>query len=182
VQFIPTEIPEVILLEPRIFSDSRGFLMETFQSNRFAEAGIFANFVQDNHSGSYCGSLRGLHYQIDQPQGKLVRVTLGEIFDVAVDIRRSSPTFGRWVGAYLSAENRRQIWIPVGFAHGIYILSEWAEVIYKLTDLYAPAFERSLLWNDPDLNIHWPLIDGQPPILSERDSRGKSLKEAELFE
>lgn len=182
MQFIPTEIPEVILLEPKIFSDSRGFLMETFQSRRFAEAGIIADFVQDNHSGSHGGTLRGLHYQINQPQGKLVRVTLGEVYDVAVDIRRSSPTFGSWVGAYLSAENKRQIWIPVGFAHGIYILSEWAEVVYKLTNLYSPASERTLLWNDPDLGIHWPLVDGKPPILSERDSKGKTLKEAQLFD
>lgn len=182
MQFIPTEIPEVILLEPKIYSDSRGFLMETFQSRRFAEAGIIADFVQDNHSGSHCGTLRGLHYQIDQPQGKLVRVTHGEVYDVAVDIRRSSPTFGHWVGAYLSADNKRQIWIPVGFAHGIYILSEWAEVVYKLTNLYTPTSERTLLWDDPDLDIHWPLVNGQPPILSERDSRGKTLKEAQLFD
>jgi dTDP-4-dehydrorhamnose 3,5-epimerase len=182
MRFIPTDIPEVILIEPEIFGDVRGFFMETYHASRFAQAGIRADFVQDNHSGSCQGTLRGLHYQVRQPQAKLVRVISGEVYDVAVDIRRSSPYFGKWVGATLSAENKQQIWIPAGFAHGVYVLSEWAELVYKVSDLYAPEWERSLLWNDPELGIAWPLINQQMPILSIRDTQGKSLAQAELFE
>ncbi len=181
MKFIPTSIPDIILIEPRVFGDSRGFFMETYQVKLFAEAGIDACFVQDNHSGSQKGILRGLHYQIRQPQGKLVRVVAGEVYDVVVDIRRSSPTFGQWVGTYLSAENKCQLWIPVGFAHGFYVLSEWAEFMYKVTDFYAPEFERSLLWNDPQLGIKWPLVDGKEPLLSKKDVAGQLFKDIELF-
>jgi dTDP-4-dehydrorhamnose 3,5-epimerase len=155
--------------------------METYHARRFAKAGIEANFVQDNHSGSKQGILRGLHYQIRHVQGKLVRVVVGEIFDVAVDMRRSSPYFGRWVGHPLSAQNKVQMWIPPGFAHGFYVMSEWAEVIYKTTDFYAPEWDRTLLWNDKDLGIEWPLIDGNPPILSNKDSEGTPLRLAETY-
>jgi len=182
MHFIPTDIPEVILIEPEVFGDARGFFMETYHASRFAQAGIQADFVQDNHSGSRQGTLRGLHYQIRHPQAKLLRVIFGEVYDVAVDIRRTSPNFGKWVGMILSAENKRQIWIPAGFAHGFYILSEWAELVYKVSDLYAPEWERSLLWNDPELGITWPLINQQMPILSKRDAEGKPLQLAELFD
>jgi dTDP-4-dehydrorhamnose 3,5-epimerase len=182
MQFIPTDIPDVILIEPEVRGDARGFFMETYHASRFAQAGIQADFVQDNHSGSRQGILRGLHYQIRQPQAKLVRVISGEVYDVAVDIRRSSPSFGKWVGVNLSADNKLQIWIPAGFAHGIYTLSEWAEIVYKVSDLYAPEWERTLLWNDPDLDIPWPLINNQMPILSKKDTEGKSFRQAELFE
>lgn len=182
MRFIPTEIPEVILIEPEVFGDARGFIMETYHVTRFAQAGIQADFVQDNHSGSRQGILRGLHYQIRQPQAKLVRVISGEVFDVAVDIRRSSPSFGKWVGVNLSAENKRMIWIPAGFAHGFYTLSEWAELVYKASDLYAPEWERTLAWNDPGLGIPWPLINNQMPILSKKDAEGKSFILADLFD
>jgi dTDP-4-dehydrorhamnose 3,5-epimerase len=182
MEVVQTTIPDVIVLQPKIFGDERGFFMETFRADDFAAAGIVGAFVQDNHSGSQQGILRGLHYQIRQTQGKIVRAVSGEIFDVAVDLRRSSPTFGRWEGVRLSAKNKKQLWIPPGFAHGFYVLSEWAEVIYKTTDYYAPAWERSLLWNDPALGIEWPLLNGQPPVLSEKDSRGKLLSQAELFD
>jgi dTDP-4-dehydrorhamnose 3,5-epimerase len=182
MRFIPTEIPEVILIEPEVLGDGRGFFMETYHATRFAQAGIQADFVQDNHSGSRQGTLRGLHYQIRQPQAKLVRVISGEVFDVALDIRRASPSFGKWVGMNLSAENKRMIWIPAGFAHGVYILSEWAELVYKVSDLYAPEWERTLLWNDPGLGIPWPLINKQMPILSKRDAEGQPLNQAELFD
>jgi dTDP-4-dehydrorhamnose 3,5-epimerase len=182
MEFIRTDIPEVVIIEPCVFEDSRGFFTETYQAQKFAQAGIGFNFVQDNHSRSTQYTLRGLHYQIRHAQGKSVRVVAGEIFDVAVDLRRSSPTFGRWVGMLLSAKNKKQIWIPPGFAHGFYVLSEWAEVVYKTTDYYAPEWERSLLWNDPALGIEWPLLDGRPPVLSEKDSHGKLLSEAELFD
>ena len=180
--FEQTEIPEVLLFEPKVFGDERGFFMETFRSDLFAETGIAGTFVQDNHSGSQQGILRGLHYQIRNAQGKLVHTIAGEIFAVAVDLRRSSATLGHWVGAWLSAKNKKQIWIPPGFAHGFYVVSEWAEVVYKTTDYYAPEWERCLLWNDPALGIAWPLLQGQPPVLSEKDSHGKLLAEAELFE
>ena len=182
MQFIPTQIPDVIVIEPKIFGDERGFFLETYQSKKFAAAGITATFVQDNHSGSRRGALRGLHYQIRYPQAKLVRVIGGEIFDVAVDIRRSSPSFGQWTGVHLSDENKRQVWVPVGFAHGFYVLSEWAEVIYKTSDFYAPEWERTLLWNDPALGIKWPLIEEKKPTLSTRDASGIPLDRAELFE
>jgi dTDP-4-dehydrorhamnose 3,5-epimerase len=182
VKFIPQSIPEVIEVEPEVFGDARGFFMETYQAARFREAGIMYAFVQDNHSGSSRGILRGLHYQIRQPQGKLVRVGVGEVFDVAVDLRRASQTFGKWVGSCLSAENKRQLWIPPGFAHGFYVLSEWAELIYKATDYYAPEWDRTLLWNDPDLNIDWQLVPGEEPILSKKDAEGKAFREAEVYD
>jgi len=182
MQFISTSIPDIILIKPEIFGDERGFFLESYQAQRFAQAGITSDFVQDNHSGSRCGILRGLHYQIRKAQGKLVRVVSGEVFDVAVDIRRSSPTFGKWESVRLSAENKLQIWIPPGFAHGFYVLSEWAEVIYKSSDYYAPEWERCIIWNDPDIGIEWPILNGQAPLLSSKDAQGKSLQEADLFE
>ena len=177
-----THIPEVFLIELPVFEDDRGFFIETYQDAKLSQLGIEARFVQDNHSGSNCGVLRGLHYQIRQPQGKLVRATSGKIFDVAVDLRQSSPTFGRWVGTILSAEKPLQLWIPPGFAHGFYVLSDWAEVIYKITDYYAPQWERTLLWNDPDVGIEWPLLTDSSPLLSPKDLQGKAFKEAEVFE
>jgi len=176
MRFTPTILPEVIIIEPIIFADERGFFLESYQKQKFAEAGIDSEFVQDNHSKSKQGVLRGLHYQIQQPQGKLVRAVVGEIFDVAVDIRKNSPTFGKWVGDYLSAENRKMIWIPAGFAHGIYVISSTAEVLYKTTDYFAPQWERSVAWNDPTINIGWP-IKGNEPILSAKDKAGKFLNE-----
>ena len=182
MKFSPTSIPEVVLIEPRVFSDERGFFMEVYQAERFNEAGISGTFVQDNHSRSRRGTMRGLHYRIRRPQGKLVRAVRGEIYDVAVDLRRSSPTFGRWTAARLSAENKRQLWVPAGFAHGFYVLSEWADVVYKVTDFYVPGAERTLIWNDPAIGIEWPLLDGKAPVLSDKDAEGKPLREAELFE
>jgi dTDP-4-dehydrorhamnose 3,5-epimerase len=182
MQFTPTTIPEVILIEPRVFGDDRGFFMETFQTRRFDEAGIRDNFVQDNHSGSRQGILRGLHYQVHQPQGKLVRFVAGEAFDVAVDLRRSSPYFGCWVGQVLSAQNRRQLYIPPGFAHGFYVLSEWAEIVYKTTDYYAPEWERTIRWDDPRLGIQWPILKDFPPVLSSKDAQGIFFDQAELFD
>jgi dTDP-4-dehydrorhamnose 3,5-epimerase len=180
MRFIPTAIPDIILIEPKVFADERGFFLESYQKQRFAEAGIPFDFVQDNHSESQQGVLRGLHYQVQQPQGKLVRVIAGEIFDVAVDIRKSSPTFGKWVGDYLSTENKKMLWVPAGFAHGFYVTSPTAEVLYKATDYYAPQWERSVAWNDPAINIDWPL-HGRAPVLSPKDAAGKLLKEAEVF-
>jgi dTDP-4-dehydrorhamnose 3,5-epimerase len=177
----PTEIADLKIIEPECFGDERGFLFESFSVRRYAEeAGIRFDFVQDNHSRSSGGVLRGLHYQLTQPQGKLVRIAVGEIFDVGVDIRRSSPTFGRWVGAVLSAENRRQLWVPPGFAHGFYVLSDVAEVMYKATDYYNPQDEHCLAWNDPDVGVGWPL-HGTQPIVSERDSGGLPLGEIPTF-
>jgi dTDP-4-dehydrorhamnose 3,5-epimerase len=176
-----TKIPEVIQIEPKVFADDRGFFFEAYNQQKFTqETGVSANFVQDNHSFSKQNVLRGLHYQIQQPQGKLVRVIAGTIFDVAVDIRKSSPTFGKWVGYELSAENKRLLWIPIGFAHGFLVLSETAEVLYKTTDYYAPQGDRTILWNDPDIAIDWPL--SAPPILSAKDEAGKSLKTAEILD
>jgi len=180
MHFSPTTIPDVIVIEPKVFADERGFFLESYQKKLFSEAGIDADYVQDNHSKSEQGVLRGLHYQIQQTQGKLVRVIAGEIFDVAVDIRKSSPTFGKWVGDYLSAENKKLLWVPPGFAHGFYVTSPEAEVLYKATDYYAPQWERSIIWNDPTVNIDWPL-HGKIPILSSKDESGKLLKEAEVF-
>ena len=177
-----TAIPDVLIIEPKVFTDERGFFMETFQARKFAEHGLPQDFVQDNHSGSKRGTLRGLHYQIRQAQGKLVRVVAGEVFDVAVDLRKSSPTFGQWAGTRLSAESKMQLWIPEGFAHGFIVLSDWAEVIYKVTDFYASEWERTLLWNDPEIGIEWPLLDGMSPILSAKDAQGKPLRDAELFD
>lgn len=181
MKFIATAITDVIMIEPRVFGDERGFFMETWNARTFAEAGLNAAFVQDNHSKSSQGILRGLHYQIKQPQGKLLRVTSGEVFDVAVDLRRSSPTFGQWVGVTLSAENQRMLWVPPGFAHGFYVTSESAEFLYKCTDFYAPEYERSLRWDDPELAIDWPLVDGQTPVLSKKDQAGVALGDAECF-
>ena len=176
-----TAIPDVRILEPKSFGDERGFFYESFNERRFAElTGISANFVQDNHSKSSRNVLRGMHYQIQQPQGKLVRVVAGEVFDVAVDLRKSSPTFGKWVGVTLSAENKRQLWVPEGFAHGFVVTSDSAEFLYKTTNYYAPEFERSVLWNDPAIGIDWPA--GMQPTLSAKDQVGKLLADADLFD
>jgi dTDP-4-dehydrorhamnose 3,5-epimerase len=180
--FSATSLPELILLEPKVFGDDRGFFMETYQAREFARAGIPVEFVQDNHSGSRQGTLRGLHYQIQQPQGKLVRFVAGEAFDVVVDLRRKSPAFGKWAGFLLSAQNKKQLWVPPGFAHGFYVLSDWAELVYKTTDYYAPQFERTLLWNDPALGIEWPIPLGQSPILSPKDVIGSPLASADIFD
>jgi dTDP-4-dehydrorhamnose 3,5-epimerase len=175
-----TSIPDVLIIEPKVFGDERGFFYESFNAQSFAEqTGIEANFVQDNHSKSAKGVLRGLHYQIQQSQGKLVRVVAGEVFDVAVDIRKHSPTFGKWVGVILSADNKRQMWIPEGFAHGFIVTSESAEFLYKTTDYYAPEFERSILWNDPAIGIQWPILG--EPTLSNKDKVAKLLGDAEVF-
>jgi dTDP-4-dehydrorhamnose 3,5-epimerase len=176
----PTAIPEVLILEPKVFGDDRGFFFESFNARAFEQAtGLKCEFVQDNHSKSAKNVLRGLHYQIQNPQGKLVRVVQGEVFDVAVDLRKSSKTFGQWVGHILSAENKKQLWVPEGFAHGFLVLSQTAEFLYKTTDYYSPEHERSLLWNDPALGIDWPL-DG-PPILAPKDAAAKPLAKAECF-
>jgi len=181
VKVIRTDIPEVMVLEPKVFGDHRGFFFESYNELVFHDAtGLRPRFVQDNHSRSTRGVLRGLHYQIRQAQGKLLRCTAGEIFDVAVDIRRSSPTFGRWVGARLSGENKRQLWVPAGFAHGFLVLSDSADLLYKTTDYYAPEFDRCIGWNDPDLNIQWPL-DGEP-LLSDKDRQGRYFRDADLYE
>lgn len=176
----PTAIPDVLIIEPKVFGDDRGFFFESFNLNTFREVtGLDVNFVQDNHSKSAKNVLRGLHYQIQQPQGKLVRVVQGEVFDVAVDLRKSSKTFGQWVGIHLSAENKKQFWVPAGFSHGFVVLSETAEFLYKTTDYYAPQFERSIRWNDPELAISWPLSDD--PLLSAKDANGTFFKDAEVF-
>ena len=182
MQFQNTHISDVLLITPQVFGDERGFFMETFQSKKYLEAGILYPFVQDNHSGSRRGTLRGLHYQIQHAQGKLVRAVYGEPFDVAVDLRRSSPTFGQWVGTTLSANNKLLIWVPPGFAHGFYVLSEWAEIIYKTTEYYAPQWERCLLWNDPQIGIQWPILDGQPVLVSLKDAQGSAFSNAELYD
>lgn len=181
MKVIPTDLPEVLILEPQVFGDDRGFFFESFNARRFAEAtGLTRDFVQDNHSRSARGVLRGLHYQLQQAQGKLVRVTAGEVYDVAVDIRRSSPNFGKWVGVHLSAENKRQLWVPEGFAHGFLVLSDYAEFLYKTTDYYAPTHERCIRWDDTELAIDWPR-DNLTPQLSTKDQQGLSLSEAEVF-
>ncbi len=179
MNLIPTAIPDVLLLEPRVFGDERGFFLESWNKRAFAELGITADFVQDNHSRSQMNVLRGLHYQIEDAQGKLVRVTAGEVYDVAVDLRRSSPTFGQWICFELSAENKRMAWIPPGFAHGFCVTSDSAEFLYKTTDYYSPAHERTLLWNDPQLAIPWPL-SGEP-LLAAKDAAGHPFGEAETF-
>ena len=181
MEIIKTKIPDVLILEPRVFGDDRGFFFESFNEQALLDqTGLTMRFVQDNHSKSMKNVLRGLHYQIKQPQGKLVRVVVGEVFDVAVDLRRGSPNFGEWVGIHLSAENKRQFWVPPGFAHGFLVLSAAAEFLYKTTDYYAPEYERSLLWDDPELGIDWPL-DGDP-ILSVKDQAGVRFKNAEVFD
>jgi len=178
---IDTAIPDVKIIEPSVFGDERGFFFESYNQRAFDEViGREIRFVQDNHSRSQKGVLRGLHYQIQQSQGKLVRCSLGEVFDVAVDIRKNSPTFGRWVGEVLSAENKRQMWIPEGFAHGFLVLSETADFLYKTTDFYAPQHEHAIIWNDTQLNIKWPL--SQEPSLSQKDQVAPSLSDAALFE
>lgn len=176
---IATAIPDVFVIAPKVFGDERGFFMESYNQRTMQALGLSQEFVQDNHSRSARGVLRGLHYQIEQPQGKLVRVVVGEVFDVAVDLRRSSPTFGKWVGMTLSAENKRMAWIPPGFAHGFYVTSEHAEFLYKTTDYYAPEHERTLSWNDPGIGIQWPLM-GEPK-LSAKDQVGLALAQAETF-
>ena len=177
---IKTDIPDVLILEPKVFGDARGFFMESFNQREFVkQTGLNPHFVQDNHSRSARNVLRGLHYQIRQPQAKLVRVTAGEVFDVAVDLRKSSPAFGKWTGTVLSAENKRQLWVPEGFAHGFLVLSDSADFLYKTTDYYAPEHERCLLWNDPDIGIQWPLAG--EPVLAAKDRAAKRLRDAEVF-
>ena len=180
MKFIPTDIPGVIVVESAVFQDQRGFFMETWHAEKFRDAGLDRTFVQDNHSGSARNALRGLHYQVGRPQAKLVRVVAGEVYDVAVDLRRSSPAFGRWTGMTLSAENRLQLWVPEGFAHGYYVVSEWAEVIYKCTDVYVPEEERTLRWDDPDVGIVWPL-GAEPPMVSAKDAKGLAFTAAPTF-
>jgi dTDP-4-dehydrorhamnose 3,5-epimerase len=179
---IETKIPEIKIIEPEPFSDFRGFFVKTFHKKFFEENIASLKFVEEDQSGSYHNVLRGLHYQINNPQGKLITITRGTIFDVAVDIRRSSSTFGQWVSAFLSEENKREIWIPPGFAHGFYTLSDWSEITYRTTEFYNLSDDRVLLWNDPIININWPLINGFPPMLSERDKNGKLFKDAECFD
>jgi dTDP-4-dehydrorhamnose 3,5-epimerase len=180
MQVHQTDLPEILIIEPRVFGDDRGFFYESFNQRRFQElTGLNPEFVQDNHSRSARNVLRGLHYQIRQPQGKLVRVVAGEVFDVAVDMRRASNTFGKWTGVVLSAENKRQMWIPPGFAHGFLVLSESAEFLYKTTDYYAPEHERALRWDDPDVGVTWPLQG--LPLLSVKDEAGLPIGEAETF-
>jgi len=181
MKFTPTKIPDVILVEPDVFGDNRGFFMETWHAGKFADGGITADFVQDNQSRSAQGILRGLHYQIQKPQGKLVRVLGGEIFDVVVDLRKNLATFGQWVGMHLSEENKKMLWIPPGFAHGFYVISQQADFFYKCTDFYRPEFERAIRWDDPDLAIDWPLIDGNPPVLAHKDETAVSFKDAEYY-
>jgi dTDP-4-dehydrorhamnose 3,5-epimerase len=181
MDIIQTPLKDVLIVKPKIFRDERGFFFETYQETRYFEAGIGEKFVQDNHSGSLKGTLRGLHYQIIQPQGKLIRVTAGIIFDVAVDLRRNSSSFGKWWGITISAEDKQQFWIPCGFAHGFYVISEWAEVVYKVTGYYSHEGERTILWNDPELNIQWPIPEGQEPILSAKDTNGSLFTDAEVF-
>jgi len=180
MNIISTAIPEVLILEPVVHGDHRGFFLETFRKSWFEERDIRLDFVQDNHSRSGQGILRGLHYQVNRPQGKLVRAIEGEIYDVAVDLRQSSPNFGKWVGVTLSADNKQQLWVPPGFAHGFYVTSTTAQIVYKCTEYYSPADDRSLLWSDENIGVQWPLLDGQP-ILSDKDQNAPRLKDAELF-
>lgn len=181
MEFTATQIPDVIVIDPIVFEDDRGFLMETWQAHKFGEAGIDVTFVQDVHSRSSKDAIRGLHYQVEQPQGKLIRVIRGELFDVAVDLRKSSPTFGQWVSEILSAGNRKLIWIPPGFAHGFLVLSEYADIEYRMTDYYAADHERTIRWDDPDIAVDWPLAEGREPLLSEKDLAGASLKDADTY-
>lgn len=181
MDFEATAIPDVVLIHPRVFGDARGFFLESWEERKFANAGITARFVQDNHSRSVHRTLRGLHYQIEHTQGKLVRVVRGAIFDVAVDIRRSSPTFGRWVGVELSEENHHILWVPPGLAHGFLVLSDSADFLYRCTDFYSPRHERAIAWDDPDLAIHWPLPPGTTPLLSPKDAAAVRFREAEYF-
>lgn len=182
LKLTPTLIPDVLVLEPIVHGDERGFLFESWNARDFAAVGLGAEFTQDNHSYSRGGILRGLHYQLTRPQGKLVRVVSGRVFDVAVDLRKSSPTFGSWVGEWLTAENHRMLWVPPGFAHGFYVASDSAHFLYKCTEYYKPADERTIAWDDPDLAIDWPLVDDQPPTVSEKDQHGVPLSDAECYE
>lgn len=182
MEVIETRIPDVKLIKPKVFGDERGFFMETWNARAFAEAGIDATFVQDNHSRSVEHTLRGLHYQIRQPQGKLVRVTRGEVFDVAVDLRNGSPTFGEWVGEVLSERNQHQLWVPPGFAHGFYVMSDSADFQYKCTEFYAPKHERCIRWDEPELGIDWPIPAGSVPIVSPKDSDGVSFADADKYD
>ena len=181
MRVVRTDIPDVVYFEPQIHGDRRGYFMETWRADLFAEHGVDLPFVQENQSSSSRGVLRGLHYQIRQTQGKLVRVISGRVFDVAVDLRRSSPTFGRWTGVELSTENRRLFWVPPGFGHGFYVLSEQAEFVYKCTDYYAPQHERVVRYDDPEIGIGWPLVDGVETVLSDKDSAGLAFRDADLF-
>lgn len=181
MKFIPTKIADVIVIEPEVFGDNRGFFMETWHAEKFAAGGIEADFVQDNHSRSAQGILRGLHYQVTKPQGKLVRVLSGEVFDVVVDLRKKSATFGQWVGMHLSGENKKMLWVPPGFAHGFYVTSPQADFFYKCTDFYAPEYERAIRWDDPGLGINWPLVEGNPPILAPKDEAAALFKDAECY-
>jgi dTDP-4-dehydrorhamnose 3,5-epimerase len=181
MEFEPTGIPDVVLIRPKMFGDPRGFFFESWEERKFAAAGIEVRFVQDNHSRSAQHTLRGLHYQVQQTQGKLVRVVTGTVFDVAVDIRRSSPTFGRWVGVVLSEDNHHMLWVPAGFAHGFLVLSDSADFVYRCTDFWAPMHERSLLWNDPHLKVAWPIPSGVEPLLSAKDAAGVHFRNAEYL-
>jgi dTDP-4-dehydrorhamnose 3,5-epimerase len=181
MKIITTDLPDILLIQPTVFEDERGFFMETYQQRNYEQAGILKDFVQDNHSSSIRSTLRGLHYQVTHPQGKLVRVVIGEVFDVAVDLRKGSSLFGKWVGAVLSQANKLQMWIPPGFAHGFFVLSERADVLYKTTDYFDATGERTIRWDDPDLAIDWPIPPGVTPILSEKDKTSPSFKQAEVF-
>ncbi len=181
MKFVPTDLPDVIRIEPTVHGDERGFFMETWHTRRFHEAGIDGEFVQDNVSHSSKGTLRGLHYQIEHSQGKLVRVVQGEVFDLAVDLRKSSPHYGQWVSEVLSAENKHQLWLPPGYGHGFLVLSDTAEFEYKCTEYYAPEFERAIRWDDPDLGIEWPLLDGKQPVLSSKDAGAPFFRDAETY-
>jgi dTDP-4-dehydrorhamnose 3,5-epimerase len=181
MQFERTAIPDVVLIRPRVFGDARGYFFESWEERKFAAAGLDAKFVQDNHSRSVRHTLRGLHYQVQQTQGKLVRVTAGTVFDVAVDLRRSSATFGHSVGVTLSADSHEMLWVPAGFAHGFLVLSEYADFLYRVTDFWAPTHERAILWNDPDLKISWPLTEGAHPLLSTKDAAAVRFRDAEYF-
>ncbi len=182
MRFLPTEIADVLLIQPQVFRDQRGFFFESWHAKKFAEQGIDVEFVQDNHSKSERGSLRGLHFQQPMAQGKLVRVVKGKVFDVAVDLRQSSETYGRWVGTWLSARNKEMMWIPSDFAHGFYVVSVIAEVIYKCTELYSPDYEHVIRWDDPEVGINWPLINSQDPRLSSKDTAGKDWRAVPHFE
>jgi len=181
MKIIKTANPDLLIIEPQVFLDERGFFLESYQKEKFVAAGIVHEFVQDNHSSSVRLTLRGIHYQLAHPQGKLVRAVIGEIFDVAVDLRRSSPFFGQWVGALLSADNKRELWIPPGFGHGFLVLSDRADVLYKATDYYDPDSERCIRWDDPDLGINWPIPEGEIPLVSPKDRTGMSFDEVEVF-
>jgi dTDP-4-dehydrorhamnose 3,5-epimerase len=181
MEFTPTDLPEVVLIRPKVFGDARGYFMESWEERKFAAGGLELKFIQDNHSHSARHILRGLHYQIQHPQGKLVRVVTGTVYDVAVDIRRGSPTFGKWVGVELSAENHHMLWVPPGFAHGYLVLSESADFLYKVTDVWSPPHERAIRWNDPDIGVKWPLPPGTGPVLSGKDAAAVSLGEAEVY-